>query len=170
MAGIVFGYQGLQSRNPANLIWIGYIPLALLFGGFYYVRRGRNYLEAAEDGLRVGKTFSTITIPYDWIRTARVLPLRQLVNEPTEGKRRYLPPPVKASLDNPSVVLRFQGEPANIEQLARKLGSRHIFSGSAAFPVRDAESAAKEIGQHLPLGASAGANLGGSRRRGRKRR
>lgn len=169
-AGVFFGAQGLQSHNPANLIWLGYIPLAALWAGFYLYRRQRSYVQAAEDGLHVGKTFTTLTIPYDVIRTARVLPLRQLVPEPANGKRRYMPPPVKASLDNPAVVLRFQGEPAEIAEVTKKLGTRHVFDGSAAFPVTDADGAVKEIARHLPLGASGGGNLGGAKRRGRKRR
>lgn len=169
-AGLFFGIQGLQSHNRSNLIWLGYIPMAALWGGFYFLRRNRHYVQPAEDGLRVGRTFSSFTIPYDVIRTARVLPLRQLIPEPAEGKRRYMPPPVKASLDNPAVVLRFQGEPAAIAEVSKKLGSRHVFDGSAAFPVADADGAVKEIGHHLPLGAAGGTNMGGARRRGRKRR
>lgn len=153
------------------MIWIGYIPLALLFGGFYYFRRGRHYVEAADDGLHVGKTFTSFTIPYEQIRNVRVQPLNQVVPQVgANGKRPYLPPPVKASLNNAAVVLKLQGSDFELQQLARRLGSRHVFSGSVAFPVQDAEGAAKEIANHLPISASAGHNLGGSRRRGRKRR
>jgi hypothetical protein len=170
-AGVIFGYQGLQSHNVQSLVWVGYIPLALLFGGFYYVRRGRHYLEAADDGLRIGKTFSSLTIPYEQIRNVRVQPLNQLLPQQAPGgKKPYIAPLVKAHKDHQVVVLRLQGEDAELRQLARQLGPRHVFSGSAAFPVANPEQALREIAQHLPQAASTGHNLGGARRRGRKRR
>ena len=166
--GVIFGAQGLQKPSAATLIWVAYIPIALLFGGFYYFRRRRHYVQAVDDGLHVGKTFTSFTIPYDVIRNVRVMPLRQLIPEPAGGKRRYLPPPVKASLDNPSLVLRLQGEPEQLQVVAKQLGTRHLFDGSAAFPVTDPDGAVREIAKYLPV-AVAG-NLGGARRRGRKRR
>ncbi len=168
IGGIVFGFQGITSANKAGLIWLAYIPLGLLWGGFYLYRRQRFAVAAEEDGVHVGKTFSTQVIPYDAIRTVRVLPLRQLLPEPAGGKKRYLPPAVKANLDTPSLVLRFQGEPEQIALLTKTLGARLVLDGSAVFPVKDADAAAKEISRHLPEGS--GSNLGGARRRGKRRR
>jgi len=172
VACVAFGGQGLVQHQPSQLIWLGYIPMALLWAGFYLVRRRRTYVEAAEDGIRVGRMFGLTTINYDSIRAARVLPLRQLVPDvPAGGKKRYLPPAVKANLDTPSLVLRFRGEPERIAAITKELGSRLVIDGSAAFPLKDAETAAREIGRHLP-NQTAG-NLGGARRRttqGRKRR
>jgi hypothetical protein len=172
VGGIFFSYQAIatHAKGPAWAIYLpfAYAPAGLLLAGFYLWKRVRHSVVAREDGVHVGRTFSEHVIPYDAIRTARVLPLRQLVPDGTGGRKRYLPPPVKANLDTPSLVLRFQGEPAEIAAHARKLGARHIFDGSAVFPVRDPDAAAREIAQHLPEGA--GSNLGGARRRGRKRR
>lgn len=174
VAGFFFSYQAIAThvRGPALLVYLpfAYAPAGLLLGGFYLLKRSRSAVAAREDGVHVGKLFSEHVIPYDIIRTARVLPLRQLAQPDagSGGRKRYLPPPVKAYLDAPSVVLRFQGEAAEIAPHAKWLGSRHMFDGSAVFPVRDADEAAKEIARHLPEGT--GTNLGGSRRRGRKRR
>jgi hypothetical protein len=172
LGGIFFSYQAIAThvRGPLWLVYLpfAYAPAGLLLGAFYLWKRSHVTVCAAEDGVHVGRTFSTHVIPYDSIRTARVLPLRQLVPDGTSGRKRYLAPPVKANLDTPSLVLRFQGEPAEIAAHAKKLGARHIFDGSAVFPVRDAEGAAREIARHLPEGT--GSNLGGARRRGRKRR
>ena len=172
VGGIFFSYQAFATHAKGP-VWAIYLPLAyapagLLLAGFYFLKRRRQAVEAKDDGVHVGRTFSEHVIPYDAIRTARVLPLRQLVPDGTGGRKRYLPPPVKANLDTPSLVLRFQGEPAQIAEYAKWLGSRHIFEGSAVFPVRDPDTAAREIAKHLPEGA--GSNLGGARRRGRKRR
>src|SRR5205085_448386 len=102
---------------------------------FFFWRTRRHHLAAKDDGLHVAKTFTSHVIPYEAIRTARVLPLRQLVPDGTGGRKPHLPPPVKAHLDTPSLVLRFQGEPRDIAVHAQKLGRRHIFDGSAVFPV-----------------------------------
>lgn len=172
VGGIFFTYQALatHAKGPAWAIYLpfAYAPAGLLLAGFYFLKRSRQAVEAKDDGVHIGRTFSEHVIPYEAIRSARVLPLRQLVPDGTGGRKRYLPPPVKANLDTPSLVLRFQGEPAQIAEYAKWLGSRHIFDGSAVFPVRDADTAAREISKHLPEGA--GSNLGGARRRGRKRR
>lgn len=169
IGGVFFGYSGITSHNKASLIWLGYIPIGLALAGFYLVRRSRHAVSAADDGVHVGRTFSSLTIPYDSIRTARVLPLRQLVPDATAGgKKRYLPPAVKAHLDSPSLVLRFQGEPEKVAEVVKKLGSRHVFDGSVVFPVKDPDAAAREIASHLPEGA--GTNQGGARRRGKRRR
>lgn len=172
VGGVVFSYQVLAShqRGPSLLVYLpfAYAPVGLLLAGFYLWRRARLHVVAREDGVHVGKTFSEHVIPYDSIRTARVLPLRQLVPDGTGGRKRYLPPPVKAHLDTPSLVLRFQGEAADIAAHAKALGSRHIFDGSAVFPVRDPDAAVKDIAKYLPEGT--GTNLGGARRRGRKKR
>ena len=172
VGGIFFSYQalGTHAKGPAWALYLplAYAPAGLLLAGFDFLKRRRQAVEAKEDGVHVGRTFSEHVIPYDAIRTARVLPLRQLVPDGTGGRKRYLPPPVKANLDTPSLVLRFQGEPAQIAVYAKWLGSRHMFDGSAVFPVRDPDTAAREIAVHLPEGA--GSNLGGARRRGRKRR
>lgn len=171
IGGVFFGSQALTARSKAGLIWLVYIPLGLLWGGFYLLRRSRHAVSAGDDGVHIGRTFSTLTIPYESIRTARVLPLRQFV--PTapgaNGRKPYIAPPVKAHLDTPSLVLRFQGEPSELAEVSKKLGrgGRHIFDGSLVFPVNDAETVAREIAKHLPEGT--GSNLGGARRRGRKR-
>jgi hypothetical protein len=172
IGGIFFSYQvfATHERGPSWLVYLplAYAPVGVLLAAFYLWRRARHSVEACEDGLHVGRTFSTHVIPYDSIRTARVLPLRQLVPDGTGGRKRYLPPPVKANLDTPSLVLRFQGEAPEIAAHAKALGSRHMFDGSAVFPVRDPEGAAKDVSRYLPEGT--GTNLGGARRRGRKRR
>ena len=172
VAGVAFGGQGLIQHQTSQLIWLGYIPFALLWAGFYQFRKRRTYVEASDDGIRIGRTFGTTTIDYDSIRAARVLPLRQLVPDVSAGgKKRYLPPAVKANLDTPSLILRFKGEPEAIAAITKELGSRLVIDGSAAFPLKEAETAAKEISRHLP-NQTAG-NLGGARRRtaqSRKRR
>ena len=172
IGGLFFTYQTLAAhvKGPAWAVYLpyAYAPLGILVGTFYYWRRQRHTIQAKDDGLHVAKTFSSHVIPYDAIRTARVLPLRQLVPDGTGGRKRYLAPPVKAHLDTPSLVLRFQGEPQEIAAYAKKLGPRHVFEGSAVFPVKDPEGAVKEIAGYLPEGT--GTNLGGAHRRGRKRR
>ena len=159
-------YYGFVRHDVNGLFGAAYILMAILLGGFYLLRRRRSYVEPAEDGLRIGKLFSTLKIDYDSIRTARVLPLRQVI--PDTGKKRYLPPPVRAHLDSQSLVLRFKGEPEQIAAVTRGLGPRHVFENSAVFPVPNPEAAAREVARHLPEGT--GSNLGGARRRGRRRR
>jgi hypothetical protein len=165
------GYYLLLRHGEAvnGLYGVSYLAMAGLLGGFYFLRRRRSYVEPGESGLKVGGLFKSQLIAYDHIRTARVLPLRQVIPDTGPGgKKRYLAPPVKAHLDSPSLVLRFKGEPEEIAAVTRGLGPRHMFDGTAVFPVPNPESAAKEIARHLPEGT--GANLGGARRRGRRRR
>ena len=57
VAGVGFGGQGIVSHQPSQLIWLGYIPMALLWAGFYLVRKQRTYVEAADDGVHIGRMF-----------------------------------------------------------------------------------------------------------------
>lgn len=174
VGGLIFSYQELAThvKGPSWAVYLpfAYAPAGLLFGLFALWRRRRQQVQARDDGLYVGKTFSSYLIPYEDIRTARVLPLRQVAQPDGTGggRKRYLAPPVKANLDTPSLVLRLEGAPEQIAAHRKALGPRHVFEGSAAFPITDPDGAVKEIASHLPEGS--GQNLGGARRRGKRRR
>src|ERR1700738_3238515 len=72
---ILLIYQGQLSKT-ANLIWVLYIPSGALLGGAFLLYKRRSYVEAQDDGIKIGTLRSSVVVDYDRIRGVRVQPLK----------------------------------------------------------------------------------------------
>ncbi|MGH7903863.1 MAG: hypothetical protein ACREPA_07025 [Candidatus Dormibacteraceae bacterium] len=166
-AGAGMGVFTLVSRHghvdSSVVIWLVYVPAALVILAGLHANRIRSYARATEAGVEVHRLFKSTLIDYDSIRSVKVQPLSQAYQN---GRRRMVNQLTKPLLTQPALFIRLRGDEAQVAQISRALGSRFAFDGTAALPIPDAASMAGEIGPHLPVGA--GANLGGGRRRKRR--
>lgn len=169
---LIFGLLGGASLLVANrgrvdqtvVIFIGYIPCALVLGGLLLYYRWRSRAEVTESGLKVSNLLSGVVIEYDQIRSARVQPLERHF----EGSRkRLIQRPTKPLMDRPALFVRVRGDDAALATLRRKLGPRLIADDMVALPVPDPDALAWEVTSRLPT--ATGMNLGGQRRRKRGR-
>jgi hypothetical protein len=156
-------YQG-QITRTANLIWVLYIPSGLLLGGAFLLYRRRSHVQVQEDAVKVSTLFSTVMLPYDSIRSAKALPLRQHFQD---RRSRMIAPIMKQYVDKPAVFIRVRGDETELAAMRKKLGSRLMHEDTIAVPVPDADAAAWEISSRLP--DRLGQNQGGGKRRKRRR-
>ena len=159
-------YRG-QLFTPGYAIWIAYIPVGLALGGAILLFRWRNHVRVQENGLKISSVLSSITIPYDDIRSVKALPLRQHFQD---KRSKMIAPIMKQHIDKPALFLRLRGDETELAAVKKKLG---IFRGrlmdeeTIAIPVPDADAVVWEISAHLP--ERVGQNQGGARRRKRRR-
>ena len=159
-------YRG-QLFTPGYAIWIAYIPVGLALGGAILLFRWRNHVRVQEDGVKISSVLSSITIPYDDIRSVKALPLRQHFQD---KRSKMIAPIMKQHIDKPALFLRLRGDETELAAVKKKLG---IFRGrlmdeeTIAIPVPDADAVVWEISAHLP--ERLGQNQGGARRRKRRR-
>ena len=156
-------YQG-QITRTANLIWVLYIPSGLLLGGAFLLYRRRSHVQVQEDAVKVSTLFSTVMLPYDSVRSAKALPLRQHFQD---RRSRMIAPIMKQYVDKPAVFIRVRGDETELAAMRKKLGSRLMHEDTIAVPVPDADAAAWEISSRLP--DRLGQNQGGGKRRKRRR-
>ncbi len=160
---VLLVYQG-QITRTANLIWVLYIPSGLLLGGAFLLYKRRSYVEALDDGVKVGTLRSSVLIDYDRIRGVRVQPLKLAFQD---RRSRMVAPMMKSLMEKPALFVRLRGDDEEVADIKKALGSRMMFEDTIAFPLRDADAVAWEISSRLP--ERLGQNQGGGRRRKRRR-
>ena len=160
---ILLIYQGQISKS-ANLIWVLYIPSGLLLGGAFLLYKRRSYVEAQEDGVRIGTLRSSVLIDYDRIRGVRVQPLKLAFQD---RRSRMIAPMMKPLIEKPALFVRLRGDDEELAAIKKRLGARMMYEDTIALPLRDADAVAWEISSRLP--DRLGQNQGGGKRRKRRR-
>jgi len=160
---ILLIYQG-QIAKSANLIWLIYIPSGLLLGGAFLLYKRRSYVEARDDGVKVGTLRSSVLIDYDRIRGVRVQPLKLAFQD---RRSRMVAPMMKPLMEKPALFVRLRGADEEVADIKKRLGSRMMYEDTIALPVLDADAVAWEISSRLPI--HLGQNQGGKQRRKRRR-
>jgi hypothetical protein len=163
---LIGNHWTLNLNNRDTLISLGYLPLTGLFFAFLLVYRWRNYAQVTDAGLRVSNLLSSMVIGYEQIRSARVQPLERHFQD---GRGRHLRPEVREMVRNsqPALFVKLERDDAALARVQRKLGRQLVFDDTVAFPVADPDALAWEVTSRLP--ERGGANLGGQRRRKRRR-
>jgi hypothetical protein len=168
LLGIGFSGFMLYSRHfqfdLSVLIWLGYVPIALLFGGLLLYYRWRNHVEVTDRGLKVSNLLSSMVIDYDLLRSPRVQPLDRHFQD---ARKRYIRPINKPLMNQPALFVRLRGDDAQVAQVRRKLGSQLTSEDTIALPIPDPDAMAWELSARLP--EPTGTNRGGQRRRKRAR-
>lgn len=160
---ILLIYQGQLSKT-ANLIWVLYIPSGALLGGAFLLYKRRSYVEAQDDGVKIGTLRSSVLIDYDRIRGVRVQPLKLAFQD---RRSRMIAPMMKPLIEKPALFVRLRGDDEEVADIKKLLGSRMMYEDTIALPVRDADAVAWEISSRLP--DRLGQNQGGGKRRKRRR-
>ena len=160
---ILLIYQGQISKS-ANLIWVLYIPSGLLLGGAFLLYKRRSYVEAQDDGVRIGTLRSSVLIDYDRIRGVRVQPLKLAFQD---RRSRMIAPMMKPLIEKPALFVRLRGDDEELAAIKKRLGARMMYEDTIALPLRDADAVAWEISSRLP--DRLGQNQGGGKRRKRRR-
>jgi hypothetical protein len=157
----------VYSRQPissGNIIWLFYAPVGLLLGGAFLIYRWRSFVEPQENGLKVSTLFSNVLIDYEDIRMVKVQPLKVAFQDSRRTKVARIMRPL---LEKPALFVRVRGDEAQLAAIRKRLGSRLFYEDTIAMPVPDADAASWEIAAKLPY--RMGQNLGGGRRRKRRR-
>jgi hypothetical protein len=160
--GVVIGSR--QPISSGNIIWLFYAPVGLLLGAAFLVYRWRSFVEPLESGLKVSTLFSNVLIDYDDIRMVKVQPLKVAFQDARRSKVARIMRPL---LEKPALFVRIRGDEEQLAALRKRLGSRLVYEDMIAMPVPDADAASWEISARLPY--RIGQNLGGGRRRKRRR-
>jgi hypothetical protein len=161
MSGLLLYQHALKS---SNLIWLLYIPSGLLLGGAFLYYRWRSFVEPESSGVKVSTLFSSVIIDYNSIRGVKVQPLSLAFQD---ARKRMVAPVIKPLLEKPALFIRLRGETEDVAAITKSLGRRLAYEDVVALPVRDADAVAWEINSRLP--DRLGQNLGGGRRRKRRR-
>lgn len=161
MSGLLLYQHALRS---SNLIWLLYIPSGLLLGGAFLFYRRRSFVEPESAGVKVSTLFSSVLIDYNSIRGVKVQPLSLAFQD---ARKRMVAPVIKPLLEKPALFIRLRGETEDVAAITKSLGRRLAYEDVVALPVRDADAVAWEINSRLP--ERLGQNLGGGRRRKRRR-
>jgi hypothetical protein len=162
-----FGLYRGQLFTPGYAVWLAYIPVGLALGLGIYLFRLRNHVRVLDEGVKISSVLSSVTIPYDDIRSVKALPLRQHFQD---RRSKMIAPIMKQHIDKPALFLRLRGDEAELGAIKKKLGifrGRMMAEDTIAVPVPDADAAVWEISGHLP--ERLGQNQGGARRRKRRR-
>ena len=103
----------LNRETPLYLLFV--LLAFLLFAGFQ-INKQRSYVEVEEDGLRVSRVLRSQLIRFEQIRSVKVLPLRTVT---ADLPRRSITPAMKQLLDQPSLLIKLQGDPAQLAQTVK---------------------------------------------------
>jgi hypothetical protein len=153
-----------QPINSGNVIWLFYAPVGLLLAGAFLIYRWRSFVEPLESGLKVSTLFSNVLIDYDDIRMVKVQPLKIAFQDARRSKVARI---MKPLLEKPALFVRIRGDEELLALIKKRLGSRLFYEDTIAMPIPDADAASWEIAARLPY--RIGQNLGGGRRRKRRR-
>jgi hypothetical protein len=153
-----------QPINSGNIIWLFYAPVGLLLAGAFLIYRWRSFVEPLESGLKVSTLFSNVLIDYDDIRMVKVQPLKIAFQDARRSKVARI---MKPLLEKPALFVRIRGDEEQLALVKKRLGSRLFYEDTIAMPIPDADAASWEIAARLPY--RIGQNLGGGRRRKRRR-
>ena len=162
-----FGLYKGQLLSPGYAIWAAYIPVGLALAGAIFFFRIRNHVRVLDGGVKISTLLSSVTIPYDDIRSVKALPLRQHFQD---KRSKLIAPIMKQHIDKPALFLRLRGDEIELRAIKKKLGifrGRMMDDETIAIPVPDADAVVWEISGHLP--ERLGQNQGGARRRKRRR-
>jgi hypothetical protein len=158
---VIYSHQPI---NSGNFIWLFYAPVGLLLGGAFLIYRWRSFVEPLENGLKVSTLFSNVVIAYDDIRMVKVQPLKVAFQDARRTKIARIMRPL---LEKPALFVRVRGDEVQLAAIKKRLGSRLFYEDTIAMPIPDADAASWEIAAKLPY--KMGQNLGGGRRRKRRR-
>jgi hypothetical protein len=171
-AGVVASaYLSWQLKSKfltgSNVVWLLYVPTGALMLAVLLYYRWKSRIEIRDEGLHVSGLLKSVTIGWDVVRSARAQPL-----EPhfAGARKRYITPMVRPLLGQPALFVRLKASDAQLDYIKDRVGPRIIDGDTLAFPVPDPDQAAWEISSRLPEKPGGGTNLGGGRRRGRRRR
>ena len=156
-------YQG-KLMQTTNLIWFAYIPSGLLLGGAFLFYKWRSYIEPRDDGLKVSALRTSVLIDYDSIRNVKVQPLKLAFQD---NRKRMVAPMMRPLLEKPALFLRLRNDDSEMAVIKKALGGRIVYDDMIALPLKDADAVSWEISSRLP--DRLGQNLGGGRRRKRRR-
>lgn len=158
-------YQQKLRFDYNALIWLAYIPAALLFSGLLFYYRWRSHAQVLDGGLKVSNLLSSIVIGYDLIRATRVQPLQLHFQE---ARKRLIRPINRPLMPKEALFVRLRGDDDRMALIRKKLGRQLVSEdGWVALPIPDPLAMAGEINARLPERGPA--NLGGQRRRRRGR-
>jgi hypothetical protein len=160
--GVVLYYH--QPISSGNVIWLFYAPVGLLLGAAFMIYRWRSFVEPLDTGLKVSTLFSDVLIDYDDIRMVKVQPLKVAFSDKRRSKVARIMRPL---LEKPALFVRVRGDDEQLAAIKKKLGSRLFDEDTIAMPIPDPDAASWEISSRLPY--RMGQNLGGGRRRKRRR-
>jgi hypothetical protein len=167
--GLVMGGFSFVQRRAAGdlnfLIFLAYIPAALLLGIGLLVYRRRSYVETTERGLKVSNLLGSILIDYDHVRWAKVYPLSNHFQ--AQDRRRYVRTANRALLPRPALYVKLGGDEADLARVNRKLGRTFVDGDVLAVPLPDPDGMSWDLAGRLPERAHS--NLGGQRRKRRRR-
>lgn len=167
VVGVIAVGVVIYSRQPissGNILWLFYAPIGLLLAGAFLVYRWRSFVEPLDSGLKVSTLFSNVLIDYEDIRMVKVQPLKVAFQDQRRTKIARIMRPL---LEKPALFVRVRGDDEQLAAIKKKLGSRLFYEDTIAMPVPDADAASWEIASRLPY--RLGQNLGGGRRRKRRR-
>ena len=162
MTGILFQQGALFKQS--NAIWLLYVPSGAILGGAFLYYKWRSYVEPEDAGLKFSMLFSSVVIDYDKIRLVKVQPLNVAFQD---RRSRMVVRAMKPLLDKPALFVRLRGSEEEVAAIVKQLGNRMAYEDTIAVPVPDADAVAWSISSHLP--ERIGQNLGGGRRRKRRR-
>jgi hypothetical protein len=154
-----------KGRFDMNLlIFLGYIPVALLLVGLLFYYRRRSYVQVTEEGLKVSNLLSSALIPYEQIRSARVQPLERHF----EGRLKRVRQQARPLLPRPALFVRVRNDEELVARLRKKLGTQLTLEDVIALPIPYPDVMAEEVVARLPY--RMGSNLGGQRSQRRRKR
>ena len=156
-------YQG-QLLLHSNLIWTLYVPSGFILGGGFLLYRWRSHVRVLDSGVKISTLFSSVLLDYDSVRLVKV---QLLQNHFQDRRSRMVVRVMKPLIDKPALFIRVRGDETQLAALRKKLGTRLMHEDTIAIPVPDADALSWEIAAHLP--ERIGQNLGGGRRRKRRR-
>lgn len=147
----------------SSVVFLAYIPAALLYAGIYRYYQWRSQVEVTEQGVRVRNLLRGVVIDYDLIRTVRVQPLERHFQD---SRRRLIRPAHRPLLSRPALFLRLRADDPRLAQIRRSLGSQLVAEDTVALPIPDPDAMSWEISTRIPERGAG--NLGGRRRRKRR--
>lgn len=154
-------------RGKNLAVIIAYAALGgLLVFSIYGLYRSLSYVRPLENGLEFHwhVPFRSTIVAWDLIRNPKVGPLKTVY--PKGARSDNL---AQALLEKPALLARLAANGDDVTRITRRLGRRYIFDGSLAVPVSNPQALAEEVSRRLPSRSLGTPNLGGGRRRKRRR-
>lgn len=162
-----FSFWQRKTVGDANtLIFLAYIPVALLVAGLMVFYRWRSSVQTTDEGLKVSNLLGSVVIPYDSVRWVKVYPLQNHFN--SNDRKRLIRPVSRPLMPKPALFVRFQADQEFMDRVRKKLGRTYVDDDILALPVPDPDAFSWELAGSLP--ARVVANQGGQRRGKRRRR
>lgn len=162
-----FSFWQRRSLGDTNtLIFLAYIPVALLVAGTMFFYRWRSAVQTTDEGLKISNLLGSVVIPYDAVRWAKVYPLQNHFN--SNERKRLIRPVSRPLMPKPALFVRFQADDELMARVRKKLGRTYVDDDVLALPLPDPDGFSWELAGHLPTRVVA--NQGGQRRGKRRKR